>query len=338
MLITDKFENIVSSTESTLDDILDQAFEEDADIEDDASTSVNDTFDTYMENDVEDIVNAAIHSGLITDGDIDDIDKGHKLVKDQIDKDADNGEKSAEVKKYAKELTESGILSEGEIDSLLSGAALEHSIEIAEPELDDFDEADDLDILDTHGIFAEGDDDDDEVYSDDDEDHDDDDSDNDSDEDLDDDDEDDDDDEPDYGRHAYHDGDDDNMDNEIPTLHDESFFDDDLDLDTSNDFFEEDYLDDSEFDDDEFNEAFDDLEDISSMDEASLANIDIMNDFEGSSINSKQKGQGNFLVGPKDVKEQNDLDLGSNEDTLPSSYAKDSWWDDDEDPNIDDMD
>ena len=299
--LSDEFDALVSNMESTLDEMMDSAFKEDAEIELEAATNVEDAVDVAHSKEIEDIVNTALGAGLINDRDIDSIDKGAK-VQGSIDDDARKGAKDPEVKKYAKELMESNVLTKDEVSDIMNGESLADILNIdEETDLKEFDlgvdkkamtedpfeeESFELDE-DLEAAQEEAEDELEEFFSED------------SDEDLDDDDEDD-------------DYDDDDVEDSIPTEGRKVYFDEDF---------------------------FDD-EDTDSFMEMELNSIKPYNSFEGSGINAKQKGPEGFLTGTKgNPKDEGELgNAPAKQDTLPNSYMKDSWWNDIDDPSIDDMD
>lgn len=328
--LSDEFDALVSNMESTLDEMMDNAFKEDAEIELEAATNVEDAVDVAHSKEIEDIVNTALGAGLINDRDIDSIDKGAK-VQGSIDDDARKGAKDPEVKKYAKELMESNVLTKDEVSDIMSGESLADILNIdEETDLKEFDlgvdkkamtedpfeeESFELDE-DLEAAQEEAEDELEEFFSED------------SDEDLDDDDEDDDYDDDDVedsipteGRKVYHDEDDDKdtEDVTVAIASDESAEEEDGEL------FDEDFFDD---------------EDTDSFMEMELNSIKPYNSFEGSGINAKQKGPEGFLTGTKgNPKDEGELgNAPAKQDTLPNSYMKDSWWNDIDDPSIDDMD
>ena len=326
LAFTEAFDEMIDNMESTIDTILDNTFQEDAMIEDAAAVDIEDATDVAHSKEIEEIVNTAIGSGLINDRDIDAIDQGAK-VKNSIDDDARKGAKDKEVKEYAKEVMESGILTRDEVDDIMRGESLADILNInEETDLEDlrymddeamadpfeeslfddtedmssFDEADDLGFDES---FDEDNDADFFTESDD--------------EDLDD---------------EYDDNDDDDYEDSIPAEDDHrKAYHDEEDGDEDHDDVVVDVND----------EAFDDFEadDLDAMMEMNLNSIKPYNSFEGSGINAKQKGPNGFLVGPKNDKDEAALGAApAKQNTFTAADLDSDFWDDIEDPSIDDMD
>lgn len=317
LAFTEAFDEMVENMESTIDTVLDNVFQEEAMIEDAAAVDIEDATDVAHSKEIEDIVNTAIGSGLINDNDIDAIDQGAK-VKDKIEEDARKGSEDKEVKKYAKEVMESGILTRDEVDGIMRGESLTDILNIDEnADLEDlqyyddesmasaieesmFDaEAEESDTFDESDEFGFGNFD----------------SFNESDdEDLDD---------------EYDDGDNDYYDDSIPAEDDHrKAYHDDEDTEGRHHVI------------DVNDEAFEDLddEDLSMMMEMNLASVKPFNSFEGSGINAKQKGPNNFLTGTKTNKDEASLGAApSRSITLSGSDLSSDFWDDEDDPSIDDM-
>lgn len=329
--LSDEFDALVSNMESTLDEMMDSAFKEDAEIELEAATNVEDAVDVAHSKEIEDIVNTALGAGLINDRDIDSIDKGAK-VQGSIDDDARKGAKDPEVKKYAKELMESNVLTKDEVSDIMNGESLADILNIdEETDLKQFDlgvdkkaieedpfeeESFELDE-DLEAAQEEAEDELAEFFTED------------SDEDLDDDDDEDD------------DYDDDDVEDSIPTEGRKVYHDEDDDKDTEDVTVSIASDESAEEEDGElFDEDFFDDEDTDSFMEMELNSIKPYNSFEGSGINAKQKGPEGFLTGTKgNPKDEGELgNAPAKQDTLPNSYMKDSWWNDIDDPSIDDMD
>lgn len=317
LAFTEAFDEMVENMESTIDTVLDNTFQEEAEIEDAAAVDIEDATDVAHSKEIEDIVNTAIGSGLINDNDIDAIDQGAK-VKDKIEEDARKGAEDKEVKKYAKEVMESGILTRDEVDGIMRGEsltdilnidenadledmqyyedesmtnALEESIFDAEAEKTDFLDENENFSFESFDSFNESDD-----------------------EDLD---------------GEYEDGDNDDYEDSIPAEDDHrKAYHDDEDTEGRHHVI------------DVNDEAFDDLDDddLSTIMEMNLASVNPFNSFEGSGINAKQKGPNDFLTGPKANKDEASLGAApSRSITLSGSDLGSGFWDDEDDPSIDDM-
>jgi hypothetical protein len=116
---TISIDSVLEDAEYAIDTTLDYVQEADADIEASASTDVDvDVIDSIIGEDGKGSV------ALISDEDIEKIDKGEDPDFDGIDKDALKGEKDKEIKQLADDIKDNSIITKNEIKELKEGRDL----------------------------------------------------------------------------------------------------------------------------------------------------------------------------------------------------------------------